>query len=274
MATPARATAGAERIELTAVSGLRFFATAFMVMGRAIENLWIDEGTDAAFLSTTVCSGLHTGAKDMVSFYFMLSGFTMCWGYLNRDFESDEVRWRYWIRRFVRFYPDFAISSILTYIFKHPYFFGCHDYGWGSALSNAASLLLFSAWYRFIPGSGYRNGPVWFIVTLFWLWIVFPYLLVPVRATFRNSSWSNFLIKFGLLWAISLVPWAFITEENIDMVRWALRCFPPLRIPEFIMGMALAIRVSQDRKEQVRPLKPGSVSRERPGGSKLTAKRS
>jgi hypothetical protein len=33
----------AGRIELTAVSGLRFFATFLLVCGRAIENLWIDE---------------------------------------------------------------------------------------------------------------------------------------------------------------------------------------------------------------------------------------
>ena len=91
-AAVSRAAAG--RIELTAVSGLRFFATLCLVCGRAIEALWIDEGSEGRFFNTTLCSGFHTMAKDVVSFYYMLSGFTMCWGYLSRDFESADTRWR------------------------------------------------------------------------------------------------------------------------------------------------------------------------------------
>ncbi len=74
----------AERIELDAVSGLRFFATLCLVSGRAIENLWMDSGTEAEFLSLRLCTGLHLGAKDVVSFYYILSGFTMTWGYISR----------------------------------------------------------------------------------------------------------------------------------------------------------------------------------------------
>ncbi|EKX46690.1 hypothetical protein GUITHDRAFT_107472 [Guillardia theta CCMP2712] len=237
------------RIELTAVSGMRFFATLFLVCGRSIETLWIDSGSEAKFLSVTLCSGLHLGAKDVVSFYYVLSGFTLAWGYGNRDLDSSEVRWRYWTRRFVRFYPDFAISTIVTFLLKQPFFFGCHDYGWPSWVSQGTSLLLFTAWYRFIPGSGYINGPVWFIVTLFWLWIFFPYLFGASKKVFENVSWSTFLLKMLALWVISLVPWAFIDESNVDTLRWALRCFPILRIPEFVCGIALALRVRRDKDE-------------------------
>ena len=239
----------AGRIELTAVSGMRFFATFLLVNGRAIENLWIDEGTDGKLFNQTICSGLHTLAKDVVSFYYILSGFTMCWGYLNRDFDTSDVRWRYWTRRFWRFYPDFFLSTVVTFALKLPYFFGCHDYGWLSWLSNGLSLFLFTAWYRFIPGSNYINGPVWFIVTLFWLWVFFPFLLKPVKTVFGKCSWGDFLAKLGLVWIISLLPWAIIDKENLEAMRWGLRCFPLLRIPEFIIGMALAIRVNKDKEE-------------------------
>jgi len=239
----------AGRIELTAVSGMRFFATFSLVCGRAIENLWIDEGTDGKLFNQTICSGLHTLAKDVVSFYYILSGFTMCWGYLSRDFNTDEVRWRYWTRRFARFYPDFFLSTVVTFLLKLPYFFGCHDYGWPSWLSNASSLLLFTAWYRFIPGTGYINGPVWFIVTLFWLWVFFPYLLKPVKMVFANCGWADFMAKLALVWVISLLPWSIIDEENLEALRWGLRCFPILRIPEFVIGMAIALRVNKDKEE-------------------------
>jgi len=239
----------AGRIELTAVTGMRFFATACLVMGRAIETLWIDEGKEGRLFSHTICSGLHTLAKDVVSFYYILSGFTMCWGYLSRDMDTSDVRWRYWTRRFARFYPDFFLSTVVTFLLKLPYFFGCHDYGWPSWVSNATSLLLFSAWYRFVPGSGYINGPVWFIVTLFWLWVFFPYLLKPVKMMFGNCGWGDFLAKLALLWVISMLPWSVIDEDNLQYLRWGLRCFPLLRIPEFVIGMAIALRVNKDKQE-------------------------
>jgi peptidoglycan/LPS O-acetylase OafA/YrhL len=248
-ATKAVSRRDAGRIELTAVSGMRFFATGCLVCGRAIENLWIDEGTEGKLFSQTICSGLHTLAKDVVSFYYILSGFTMCWGYLSRDFDTDEVRWRYWTRRFARFYPDFFLSTVVTFLLKLPYFFGCHDYGWPSWVSNASSLLLFTAWYRFIPGTGYINGPVWFIVTLFWLWVFFPYLLKPVKMVFANCGWSDFMAKLALVWIISLLPWSIIDQENLEALRWGLRCFPILRIPEFVIGMAIALRVNKDKEE-------------------------
>lgn len=54
-------------------------------------------------------------------------------------------------------------------------------------------------------------------------------------------------MKMLALWVISLVPWAFIDESNVDTLRWALRCFPILRIPEFVCGIALALRVRRDK---------------------------
>mmetsp|Transcript_39794 Transcript_39794/g.81474 ORF Transcript_39794/g.81474 Transcript_39794/m.81474 type:complete len:480 (+) Transcript_39794:192-1631(+) len=240
----------AERIELDAVSGLRFFATFFLVAGRAIETMWMDSGTEAEFLNLTLCTGLHIGAKDVVSFYYILSGFTMTWGYISRDFDSHEVRWRYWVRRFARFYPDFAISTVVTFLVKQPWLFGCNSFGLGSWISTGTSLFLFTAWYRFFPGTGYINGPVWFIVTLFWLWVFFPFLLEPVKNSFRTGGWSMFIVKMLVIWAVSLLPWVFISEENVHYVRWGLRCFPLLRIPEFVLGMALALRVNQDKEEE------------------------
>ena len=119
--------------------------------------------------------------------------------------------------------------------------------------------------YRFVPGSGYVNGPVWFIVTLFWLWVFFPYLLKPVKTVFANCSWGDFLMKLGLLWLVSLLPWAIIDKTNLQALRWGLRCFPVLRIPEFVIGMAIAIRVNKDKQEMDEMESKGEQPRCRPG---------
>ena len=119
--------------------------------------------------------------------------------------------------------------------------------------------------YRFVPGSGYVNGPVWFIVTLFWLWVFFPYLLKPVKTVFANCSWGDFLMKLGLLWLVSLLPWAIIDKTNLKALRWGLRCFPILRIPEFVIGMAIAIRVNKDKEEMDEMESKGEQPSCRPG---------
>ena len=49
---------------------------------RGQKHLWIDEGEEGMLFSNTFCSGLHT--LDLVLFYYILSGFTMYWGYLDR----------------------------------------------------------------------------------------------------------------------------------------------------------------------------------------------
>jgi len=51
------------------------------------------------------------------------------------------------------------------------------------------------------------------------------------------------------VWIISLLPWSIIDEENLEALRWGLRCFPILRIPEFVIGMAIALRVNKDKEE-------------------------
>jgi len=151
--------------------------------------------------------------------------------YLNRDFNTLEVRWFYWTRRFWRFYPDFFLS---TFLLKLPYFFGCHDYSWLSWLSNGLSLFLFTAWYRFIPGSNNINGPVWFIVMLFWLWVFFPFLLKPVKTVFGGCNWGDFLAKLGLLWVISLLPW------------YSRRGSPHQRRPQNLLRGCRAPRATKD----------------------------
>ena len=56
-----------DRTELPSMNGLRFFATLGIILGHAVESLWIDDGNEQIqWLSTYTCSALRRSADDLV----------------------------------------------------------------------------------------------------------------------------------------------------------------------------------------------------------------
>lgn len=205
-----------------------------------------------------VCSSLKRVADDLVCFYFVLSGFTISWGYMTRDFDLDAVKRRYWIGRLQRFYPDFFIATAFCILIKRKQFFGCHDLNRLDWVFNIAQLLLIGGWLEWVPFVHLRNlnGPSWFLITLVWLWFLYPWLIRPVKDSFAGNTTPVFVCKIIVLWVISLLPWIFILGfqssyesigyHSLSRLAWAMKPFPLFRIPEFLIGMALAVRLSQD----------------------------
>lgn len=55
------------RIDLPSLNGLRFLATLGIIVGHAVETLWIDDGNaEIQWLSTFTCSALRRSADDLV----------------------------------------------------------------------------------------------------------------------------------------------------------------------------------------------------------------
>lgn len=247
------------RAELHAINGLRFLATLGMVLGRAVETMWIDNSGESTWLSLRCCGYLRRMADDFVSFYFILSGFTISWGYMTRDFDSNAVRRRYWVGRLQRFYPDYFISTSCCLLVKRPAFFGCHSLSRLDWVFNLLELALIGGWLAWLPypNGGAVNGPSWFLLTLAMIWFLYPFLARPIREFFRGDSSTIFAIKLIGLWLISLLPWALLLfiefivastgyDGGYNQLMWAFKSFPLFRLPEFIMGMALALRLTED----------------------------
>jgi peptidoglycan/LPS O-acetylase OafA/YrhL len=251
---------GMGRVDLHAISGARFWATATLVVHRAILSLWVADGVGAAAISVHICAFLHFASKDIVSFYFILSGFTMTWGYVSRDLEDSAVRNRFWLRRLARFYPDFFLGTTGAWFLNLPWVFGCSAFSLWNTLYNVGSLLLVTCWFKIaVPGSQDANGPAWFMVTLVWLWLIFPFIRGPVSGFFSGDA-TQFWVKLSVLWALTIGMWGclngslFFHEDeelsgtnNISNLQWSLKMIPLLRLPEFVFGMAIAVRVNDDR---------------------------
>ena len=133
----------------------------------------------------------------------------MQWGYHGRSLEGAEAFWRYMTRRLSRFYPDFLISSVLAYVFSLPFVFGC-TFKLASLWWNALALSLLHVWVRvWTPEMMPANGPAWFIVTLVWLWIAFPFIRDPAVSFFSGDR-ATFWAKLGAFWLATCAMWAVL----------------------------------------------------------------
>ena len=73
---------------------------------------------------------------------------------------------------------------------------------------------------------------------------------MQVRDAFRGSDPAAFAARLAGLWAASLLPFAALAAlrdrhaalgyATYEELIWAVKPFPLFRLPEFVMGMALA----------------------------------
>jgi hypothetical protein len=105
-ATKAVSRRDAGRIELTAVSGMRFFATGCLVCGRAIENLWIDEGTEGKLFRPMALTVLFALAGSLVISLTLMP--VLAATVLSREEEHEPLL----MRVFHRFYQPLARLAV------------------------------------------------------------------------------------------------------------------------------------------------------------------
>src|SRR5437868_13769353 len=94
--------------QLRSLTGLRFIA-AFVVFGFhvTVANLITPNGAVSAALTYFFRQGA-TG----VSFFFMLSGFVLCWSAR----PGDSAR-RFWRRRAAKIYPNHLVTALVALAF-------------------------------------------------------------------------------------------------------------------------------------------------------------
>jgi len=264
------------RVELNAISGARWFATTSLVFAHAIESLWLADGGECEWFRRDTCVVFKRISKDFVCFYLVLAGFVMTWGYMGRDYDTWEEKGAFWKRRLARFYPDYFIAMVLGTCLKHQYFLGCHDMSVESMIWNILGLTLIPSWF-YALGPGYANGPAWFMGTLFWLWMLYPFVIKHARRLFpADDSAAVFVAKLFGVWIVAVVPFAIVallspnspvaessvmqdwyTQSGVasyaifwQKIRWTVKAFPLCRMAEFVIGIGLALRV-KGRSEYV-----------------------
>ncbi len=225
------------RPRLAALTSARFFAAFHILLfhswamkGLARTPGWFQKYSSVGYVA--------------VSFFFILSGFVLVYTYAGRPLD---VR-RFWRARLARLYPVYLLSLGLTAPF---FFYGVLKmnipYLWyfqGHLVSTSVLvLIMLQAWVP-MAALGW-NGPAWAVSVEIFFYMLFPRLL-------RRLVWISNRGLFSIAlagWMLALVA-AFVyvwlqpdhaeANSSTDFLFWlsALKFFPLVRLPEFIVGLA------------------------------------
>jgi peptidoglycan/LPS O-acetylase OafA/YrhL len=219
-----------ERLEkLDALTSLRFFAAAMLVLGHADVHFWKMQWFPWINL------------KQGVAFFFVLSGFILYYNYPVLKSRVDVQK--FLVARFARIWPALAatmlivlatIDSTRTYIASGSHLFWI----------TACEFFMVKSW---IPRWKYYSGlnmPAWSISTELFFYLVFPLLVVNFRKTWFPklllcASITGAVIVFDYL-IFPANPSAQVPQDRI-FEHWSLYFFPVTRLFEFAMGMSAAL---------------------------------
>lgn len=173
-------------------------------------------------------------AHDMLSFFFVLSGFVAARG--ERDESMDwAASWRYWFRRWTKTYPFYVLSVTvnLVGVFLHEPKTACGLF-WPCVVGQylAVSPWMFCDSVQILSVS-------WYLATLYWLWLAFPFIHTHGGAL-RRSPWvwgAGFYALSFVPWTVGVIyPWLAgggVPTNNLSQM-------PLFRVCEFLVGYCAA----------------------------------
>ena len=217
--------------KLDALTSLRFFAAAMIVVGHA----------HPLFGSLGIASSAPF--EQGVSFFFVLSGFILAYNYPSLD-DRDAVK-RFWLARFARIWPLHAVMLLLwiavIFNFDRQSSFPGVD---GLAML-VANVLLLQAWVPLHSWALSFNEVAWSLSAEFFFYAIFPFL---VRRWQTSWHWM-LLLQVGVLMtavAISKVLELPGTDTHSGVGLLGVVNFNPLvRMLEFSAGIAVAFIVKK-----------------------------
>jgi peptidoglycan/LPS O-acetylase OafA/YrhL len=163
-----------------------------------------------------------------VGFFFALSGFLLTWGYAERVQAS-----RFYIRRFARIVPSHAAMWVVAFLVPVL----AQPITWPTA---AVNLPLLQAWIpvdRFAFG---MNGVTWSLSCEVAFYAAFPMALLWMSRGPARRAWTVAAGAFALEVAFCVVATLPHAPEWMSIAGFV---FPPVRFPEFLLGIAAALAV-------------------------------
>jgi len=238
---------------LPALTGARFFAAISVVVYHfGLEPL----RSIAPLLVAPAAIG-----PAAVSFFYVLSGAVLTWGCTGTDGQTTRSAPTFWAQRASRILPAYILAIVLcalpfvAHVLKlHPGLPGVVR----SAVGFSAGLLLLQAFWP--PLTSGLNTPGWSISCEAFFYLLWPRLNSVLRSARPGLPWRRIL----LVWLVALVapclgllalyfrsvpvgPFATLVEDvaGSELLVRALSYFPPLRLPEFVIGIVLGHALRQ-----------------------------
>jgi peptidoglycan/LPS O-acetylase OafA/YrhL len=168
-----------------------------------------------------------------VALFLITSGFGLTWSLLQRQSRNASVNWLDFLKkRFTRIYPMWWVLHLGlmgTWLLT----------GWGLAATNWRTWVSLSGW-RVLPSTPFYFAPAWWFIPL----ILQLYLLYPLLWKLMQRLGAKcFLISccfLGLM--VRILGFSLVPKMA---VMWSMGVFGICRLPEFALGMALAVSFYQ-----------------------------
>jgi len=203
---------------LPSLTGLRW-ATAMLIFGHHLMAVEYFGGTAGVVWGT-----LFEAGKTGVTLFFILSGFVLAWGY-----KPQQTARSFWWHRIARIYPLHLVGVGLALVAAATLVPEIRTEGRAPLLAN---VLLVNGW---IPDWWQAGNPAsWSLVCEAFFYLSFPFLIRPlVRASRRAVS----VVVVACLVVAALAP----QIAALSPVPMSSASTPLLRLPEFVLGVSLAL---------------------------------
>ncbi|MFJ8437789.1 acyltransferase family protein [Kitasatospora griseola] len=221
---------GGGPVPLPSLTGLRWTA-ALMVF---LFHVWIVEYFGGRIGGTL---GFAFGAGNTgVSFFFVLSGFVLAWS--TPPGSGGVVR--FWRRRLARVYPLHLATALLALAMA--YFLAAGTLPQTRQLF--ANLFLVQSWPQDVSFYQSANPVSWSLACEAFFYLLFPLIVRPLRATGWRGSAVLAAVSTALVITMPMLVDGWLHPVDAG---WAVYYFPLARLPEFLLGIALAELVRADR---------------------------
>ena len=220
----ARELNGSKRRPLPALTGIRIFAAYYVVMLHTGAGYFGRHGAPELVLRV-----LDKGYMA-VSLFFILSGFILVYTYQGK-MSGAENTLRFWEARFARIYPVYVLALALMIPFARTLTGG----------QRLAVLTMVQTWMPWKPEIiGAWNFPAWSLSVEAFFYLTFPLILLGLnRLRTAGLRWlAGILLAVIVLGNLSRPPEIW-PESAITFLHYIP--LPVLRLPEFIVGMALGL---------------------------------
>jgi len=214
---------------LPSLTGLRWL-TAMLIFGHHIMAVEYIGGR-----AGDVWQFVFEPGKTGVTLFFILSGFVLAWGY-----KPTQSAGSFWWHRFARIYPLHVVGVALALVAAATLVPEIRANGAAPVIAN---VFLVNGW---VPDWWQAGNPAsWSLVCEAFFYLSFPFLIRPlVRASNRT---------LGVVVVASLVLVALAPQiAAVSPVPMSAASTPLLRLPEFVIGMSLALLMKSSTWQPVR----------------------
>ncbi len=188
-------------------------------------------------------SGLVSGGHAAVIFFFVLSGFILAYAHAGEtDGSACDVKpIRFWRLRFARIAPAYYLSLLLALPIVTQFLAQSQNSDWSLAIGLASVMFLLQAWWP--PYMSLWNFPARSLSVECVFYALFPWLarlLVRWPAAVVLAA-AYTLVVLANTYEGEVVSWTQGLQGPVAPDRWSAPGFmPPLYLPLFVLGMALA----------------------------------